>query len=354
MKRPLIFRIVIALILCIAIAAIIILPRLSFNTEGKPEQKKSRSTPVHVQVISPSELQENLSITGTVLPFKEVDLTSETSGRITKITMEEDEFVEEGDLLVKLNDGPLQAQLQQAQHQKALLEKQLNRKTQLLEKEGISQESYDQTKTDLESTKAEIQQIREQIEQTEIRAPFDGIVGLKYVEVGSYISASTQVARIRQMNPVKLDFSIPGKYAHLVEKGQQIEFRTEGADSIRTAEIYAIEPGIDQSTRTLPIRAVYPNKANKLIPGQFVTIDLTLTTTDQALMIPAKALVPELGGQKLYLYRNGQSHSKGVEIGKRTADQVQVTQGLNAGDTVITQGIQSVGDGTPVKVKAWE
>ncbi|MDW8466642.1 MAG: efflux RND transporter periplasmic adaptor subunit [Chloroherpetonaceae bacterium] len=191
--------------------------------------------------------------------------------------------------------------------------------------------------------------IKAQIDKTEVRAPFNGVVGLRYVSVGSYISPTTRIASIQNICPLKLDFSIPEKYATLVRKGDKVLFRVQGIDKVLEGQVYAIEPKIDPATRTLPIRAIYPNSDRRILPGAFAEVELLLQNADSAVMIPSEALVPELKGQKVFVAKQGKAVAKSVEIGLRTDREIQVTSGLSDGDTVITTGILQLRPGMAVQ-----
>lgn len=348
------------LLICgVLLTAALVVPNLQFlmaqdEDNGGKGGKKKQPTPVYVQVLKTERLIEKLTVSGTVIPAKEVQMTTESSGKITSLPLQEGQYVQKGDLLLKINDKELQARLTRTRHQKKLLEQQVYRKKKLLEQKGISQEEYDQAKTELESIKADIQLIQAQVEKTEIRAPFDGVVGLKHVSEGSYVSPDTRVAMLRQVQPLKIDFSIPGKHAHALEEGQSISFTTNGLDSTRTARIYATESAIETSTRTLHIRALYDNKDRQVMPGSFAEINLSLSSEEGAVMVPAESIISELQGKKVFLYKNGKSIPRTVQTGQRQSQRVQVTKGLSAGDTIITRGIQKIRPSSPVTIKKVE
>jgi membrane fusion protein (multidrug efflux system) len=350
----------IGLILLIAATAFLLSPLLQpLNADDSPDKsddpaKKQPKTPVHATVATPEALTNTLEVTGTVIPEQQVALKTEASGRITALPLEEGSEVQKGDLLLKINSAELQAELKQAQQQKQLLKQRLDRKAKLLEQKGISQESYDETKTEFESTKAQVALLKAQIAKTTIRAPFSGTLGLKQVNRGSYVSPATEVIQLAKRQPVKLDFSVPGKYAPLIERGQPIRFRPDNQDTTLTATIHAIEPAISQDTRKLQLRARYANDNQLLRPGSFVDIELRLTTDSDALLVPSIAVIPELDGKKVFVYRNGKTYPQPVETGQRTGTQVQVVKGLQPGDTVISKGIQKIRKGTAVTIQAME
>jgi len=301
-------------------------------------------------VATPQSVDNKVAATGSIMANEEVELKCETAGKITNLSLREGARVRKGDLLVKINDADLQAQLKKAQSLVKLDEDNEAREKKLLEINGISKEEYDVALTTLFGAKADVELIEAQIQKTEIKAPFDGIVGLKNVSEGSYISNTNVVANLEQLDPMKIDFSIPEKYMNQVKVGDVINFSVAGSQENYKGEIYAIEPRIDIASRTLEIRAHAPNREGKLRSGAFATIELVLAHLDSVIMVPTQAIVPALKSQLVYVSKDGFAVPKVVETGIRTDVSIQITKGLDAGDTVITTGIMLLRPGLPVKV----
>jgi len=337
-----------------AVVVIILLAIPKINFSESPENvsnfNPNAKVLVNAHIVKPEVLGNNVITSGTVLANEEVDLKSEIAGKITQIAFKEGSRVKEGDLLVKTNDSELQAQLKREQFKFELLKDKEYRQKKLLEREAISQEEYDDALNQLNVSHAEVDLIKAQIEKTEIRAPFDGIIGLKSVSEGSFINSSIVIASLQNINPIKIDFSIPERYAGSVKIGDKINFKVVGEDEKNIATVYAIEPRIDPVTRTLKIRALYSNPKGKILPGSFADVELVLDKIENALMVPTQAVVPELKGQKVYLYKSGKVVSQKIETGIRTDIKVQATAGLQPNDTLITSGILQVRDGIPVKI----
>ncbi|MDZ7715953.1 MAG: efflux RND transporter periplasmic adaptor subunit [Balneolaceae bacterium] len=326
-----------------------------FSDDNNATQQSSRPPlQVDVTIVQAQQAQDKIFTTGTVLANEEVELRSEVSGKITEIYFKEGQKVKKGELLLKVNDSELKAQLQRAQYRLKLATELERRQNKLLEKGGISQENYDATLNEVNVLKSEVALIKAQIDKTEIRAPFDGVVGLKYVSQGSYISPSTRIASLQNINPVKVDFSVPERYVNMVKEGDKISFTVQGTDKEFEGEIYAIEPKIESQTRTLQIRALSDNKEGLLVPGAFADLELILRTIDDAIMIPTISLVPELQGQKVYLYKQGKVVQQRVQTGIRTEDQVQITEGVQPGDTLLTTGFLQVREGMSVEINEIE
>ncbi len=309
---------------------------------------------VKVLVIRPETLTNKILTTGTVIANEEVELRSEISARLIRIYFKEGTRVSRGSVLIKLNDADLQAQLIKAEASKKLAESNEQRQRVLFDKQLLTQEIYDATVRDLNASKADVELLRAQIDKTEIRAPFDGIIGLKYVSEGSYLTPTTKIATLQNIGAVKIDFSIPERYSGQIEKDSPIAFTVQGSEKSYEARVFAVEPKIDLNTRSVQLRAICTNAEGKVFPGSFANVELALKTTDQAIMIPTETLIPELKGQKVFLFENGQARSRPVKTGLRTDTKIQITDGLQAGDSLIVSGIIQLRSGMPVKISETE
>lgn len=301
-------------------------------------------------VVHPQPLENVVRSSGTVLASESVDLVAEAAGRIEKIYFREGARVKKGDLLVKINDDDLQAQLKKTELQIKLAEEQEKRQRQLFEISGISQEQYDIAVNQVNTLKADRDNLVAMIRKREIRAPFDGRIGLRYVSEGSYVSSTTRIASMQKIDLLKVDFSIPEKYAGQVVVGDLVQFKSEETKQQFTGRLYAIEPKIDPATRTLQLRAFVENKNESILPGSYVQIELKLRKIPNALLVPTQAIIPVLRGQTLFVRKNGVAVSVPVKTGIRTASLVQITEGISAGDTVLTTGLMQLRTGMKVNV----
>jgi membrane fusion protein (multidrug efflux system) len=299
-------------------------------------------------VVVPRHLSDIIKQSGTLKPDEEVELSFETSGKIVGINFTEGSRVKKGELLAKINDRPLQAQLEKLVAQLKMAEAKEFRQRSLLEKDAISQESYDQVQTDVQSLNADINLIRARISETELRAPFDGIIGLRDLSEGSFVTSTTKIVRLTKISPLKMEFAISQKYASEIKIGYPITFNIEGFSKPFNASVYAIEPKIDMETRTIVLRAMYQNKNEELKPGVSANITLELSNVDNAIAIPTEALIPETEGVKVFIYKKGKAQSVKVNLGLRTEALVQITEGLNFGDTLITSGIMQLRQNLPI------
>ena len=319
-----------------------------------PAAAKKNILNVNGLVISHQSLTEDITMVGNLLPDEEVDLTFETSGKIIEINFNEGTRVKKGDLLAKVNDRPLQAQLKRYEAQLKLAQDRVYRQSTLLEKDAVSQEAFEQARTELAILNADIDIVKQNIALTELRAPFDGVIGLRNVSEGVYASPSVVVAKLTKVSPLKIDMYIPERYADDIKVGTPLSFTVEGQNHTYSASVYAKESEVDMETRTLAVRATYPNTNGQLMPGRFITAKIRMSDIPQAIAIPTEAIVPEMGVDKVYVYRSGKAHAVTVKTGLRTDAQIHIIEGIELGDTIITSGTLQLREGLPVELDVIE
>jgi len=330
------------------------MPRLlaSGTDEGSgPSQGGTSAMTVDWVVAEPGTTVDRLQTSATLRANESVELTAEASGKVTSIRFEEGTRVRAGQLLLTINNAELQAERRRLEYRLQLAQDREARQERLLERGGVSQEEYDAIANEVSVLEAELDLVEAQIEKTRVRAPFDGTVGLRTVSEGSYISPQTPITTLQSLDPIKLDLSVPEQYASRIEPGQSLRFTVRGSDDTFEATVYAVEPQIAPDTRTLPLRARAENPGGQLRPGAFADAELRLGTVSDALMVPAFAVLPTLGGQRLFLVEDGVATPRNVRLGIRTDSTVQVAEGIAPGDTVITSGIQDLRAGLPVTPK---
>lgn len=322
----------------------------SENDKSKDPKAKNKTTKVNGIVVVPQTFENNLSLSGSIEANEQVEIRSEVSGIVEGIYFTEGTNVNKGQLLFKVNDIELRAQLRQQETKESLASENERRAGLLLKKEAISQEEYDIARADFKSAQAQTQLIRAQIGKTSVRAPFSGKIGLRSISPGTYITPDILVAKLVNVSQLKITFSIPEKYAGQMKINTPLAFTTAGSASVYTAKIYAIEPEISVTTRTLQIRAVADNKDGKLLPGTFADIELPLQKINDAIVIPSEAIIPVQDGKKVFTVLNGKAKENKVETETRTDKDVLILSGLKAGDTVLTSGVMSLKEDAPVKV----
>ena len=349
-KIPAWLSVVIVMSLLIASKFIFFPKNNSSNTKGGAG-KTSLLIAVNYFVVQTSNFENEVYTAGKIGAHNQVELVPEIAGKITAIYFKEGEYVAKGALLVKLNDSDLQATLLKIRSQIQLSQQKLTRLEALLKINGSSQEDFEIQQNELESLKADEAFTRAQIAKTNITAPFSGQAGLRNVSEGSFVNSATSVVSLVQMKPVYVEFSIPEKYNAIFFKGCQVKFRSEKMDSSQVfdAKVYAIEPLVDEATRSIRARAEYTG--NQIFyPGSFVNTYVNLGKTHNTIMVPTQAVVATLKGQKVFVCKMGQALEVPVKIGLRTDKTIQVTEGLSAGDTILTTGLMSLKKDSKVKL----
>lgn len=346
------FKYILYLIVTLGVLALAYFLFFDKGEESSKQPKGSGKSTINVEgiIVTPQSAADTLKLTGNIEADEKVEIRSEVSGIVERIYFSEGTPVSKGQVLLKINDVELQAQLRQAETRRQLTSENERRARLLLEKGAISQEEYDIASADFKTAQAQIQLIRAQISKTSVRAPFSGVIGLRNISPGAYISSDMLITTLVKSNPVKITFSIPEKYAGMLKVNTPIQFKVANHPETFTATVYAIQPEIEINTRTLTVRARATNPDGKLIPGTFANIAFDLNEVDDALMVPSEAIVPVQGGKKVFVYKNGKAREVMVETGSRNRSDVVVLSGLNPNDTVITSGVLSLKDSAGVNL----
>ena len=331
--------------------------RISENKKQKMEAgggggKDGKKPPMAVNgvIVSPQDFANTLSLAGSIEANEQIEVRSEVSGIAEKIFFAEGAKVSKGQVLVKINDVELRAQAVQAKTRQTLAAENERRARLLLQKEAISQEEYDIASADYKTAIAQTQLINAQIGKTSIRAPFSGTIGLRNISPGTYVTPTTLITSLVNSSQIKITFSIPEKYASQMKVNTPVTFTVAGSTDKFQAKVYALEPSVEVTTRTLKVRAIAENAQGKLLPGTFANVILPLDEVADAFVIPTEAIVPIQGGKKVFVAKNGQADEVMVETGTRTDKDIVVLSGLKAGDTVLTTGVLTLKKEAPVKV----
>ncbi|HEX9735868.1 MAG TPA: efflux RND transporter periplasmic adaptor subunit [Thermoanaerobaculia bacterium] len=337
-----------------ALAAPKIVSLSAARDEAAAPPPAARVLKVRTHAVRPELLVERLATTGTLRANEQVEITSEIAGKVVAILFDEGSRVDAGQVLVRIDDAELSAERQRIRHQLELAEIREARQRQLLDEGVQSQQDYDFALSQLNVLRSELQVLEAQLTKTEIRAPFAGTLGLRYVSLGSYLSPQTRIASLQDVDPIKVDFSVPEKYAAQVRLGGRISFRVGGTDGPFTGEVYAVEPSVERETRSLLLRARSPNPGGRLLPGAFADVEVVVREVAGALAVPNLAVIPELGGKKVFVYEDGKAQERRVETGIRSAEWIEVTTGLEPGDQVIVSAIQQLRPGLAVEPEVAE
>ena len=326
----------------------------STNTKtDAPVMNKGGNAPIAAQVfvVNASQFSSGIQAVGTLLANEEVDIISEISGKIVGIYFEEGKTVKQNQLLVKVEDTDLQAQLKRAEHQLKLTSERLNRQKILLDKDAVSREEFDMVQTDYNILLTDIELLKTKIAKTEIKVPFSGTIGFRNVSIGSYLQPNTIISHLTDHNKLKVEFSIPEKYAMTSLVGKKIVFKTETSTEEYEAIVYAVDSKVDIITRTVVVRGLYNNAKGTLKSGMFVRLTLVTDTSSDVILIPTQAIVPEMDGKKVWVVLDGKAQSKPVVTGFRSDNNIEILSGLETGDTVMITGLMQVKEGSLIKVE---
>jgi len=323
----------------ITVLAITLFACQSTAPEAKSAKKQITGLKVEAFIVNPSILDQSITISGTLKPYEETVIMPEVSGRVVAINLQEGKTVKRGTILIELFNEDLKAQLRKSLAQLQIAEETLKRQNELIKVSGISQSDYDQAQLQVKSITADIEVLNVQIGRTKIKAPFDGTVGLRNVSLGAQVSTSTALVTLREVDQLKLDFSVPEKYSSEIKPGTKVQFTLQGDDQKYDAEVIASEQGIDYSTRNLKARAVVKNPSPSLVPGAFATVELRLKQIEQALMIPTQAVIPQEKDKRVIVASQGKAKFVIVKTGIRNSSRINVMGGINSGDTIITTGL---------------
>jgi len=316
-----------------------------------PKNAPKPVIPVQGFIAKFQPFDQSIQINGTLEANEMVDLRTEVSGIVDQIYFQEGQKVNKGQLLLKINDRDLRAQLAQAVSRETLTKENERRAKLLLQKEAISQEEYDITYSEWITSKSQIDFIQAQLAKTKVVAPFSGTIGLRKISKGAYLTPTTTIGNLVDNTKIKLSFSIPEKYANQLNTNTEITFSNKAQSKDYTAKVYAIEPMVDANTRTLQIRAICNQPDRSLIPGTFVQIQLPLQDIPNAILVPTEAIIPIQNGKKLFLVKNGVAQDQIVETINRTDKEVIVVSGIKEKDTILISGVMSLRNGSPVQVK---
>ncbi len=333
--------------LCLLFAAIIFVAcgDSTKSTKGNDKggsNEKNKSIGVHVYVIKPESFAEEIEVPGNLVANESVEIHPEMAGRITFLNIQEGKTVEKGALIAKLFDGDLLAQLKKLEVQLQLAQKTEERQSQLLRVQGISQQDYDISLLQVNNLKADIGIIKTNLDKTEIRAPFKGKMGLKNLSVGAYVTPATLITSINQTDILKVDFTVPEKYTGKIKVGQKVSLLTAESSIATTATVIATSSAVLENSRSLQIRAQFNNSGRSFLPGSFAKVKIQFTPDPKAKMIPAQAILPQARGKKVILYKDGLAVFQDITTGVRNAEKVQITEGVQLGDTLVVTGLMYV------------
>jgi membrane fusion protein (multidrug efflux system) len=325
----------------------------SAGAPGKGAGGPPAGAPVAVEVaaVKTARVQEDVGAIGTLRSNESVVVRPEISGRISRIEFDEGRPVQKGQLLVALDASVNAAEVLQAKANLALAETSFNRTTELEREKFVSSNAKDQALNALRVAQATLALAEARLAKTEIRAPFAGVIGIRQVSVGDYVKEGQDLVTLEDISSLKVDFRLPELLLADLKRGQSVEVTSDALPGrTYTATLDAIDPLVDQNGRAVVLRARLRNTDGQLRPGMFVRTRVILAERPRALLVPEEALIPVGADQYVYLVRGEKAARVRVRTGLRRDAQVEITEGLQAGDTVVTAGQLKLRDGATVRI----
>lgn len=323
--------------------------------KGKAEKatapKESPPVLVDVLIAEKQPISNIIEANGTVIPSEYVELRPEISGRLTYLNLSEGKNIAKGAVIARVNDADLRAQYQKSKVQLDLAQKTVERYKQLLDINGLNQADYDAALNQVNSLGADMAYTQALIDKTVIRAPFSGVVGLRQVSPGAFVTPTTVIATLQQTQQVKIDFTLPDMYADAIRIGASVDLQTDAATKAKSkAVILATEPGANTDTRNLKVRALL--QGEKVNPGAFVKVFIDAGKQRSSVKIPANCIIPDDRNNQVILVKNGMASFVNITTGIREANSVEVLSGINPGDSVIVTGVLFARPKSKVKVRS--
>jgi membrane fusion protein (multidrug efflux system) len=325
-------------------------PDASGRASAASSARAGAPLPAEAYTVATTTVSETVPALGSLLANESVTIVAESSRRIVEVHFQEGALVQKGELLLKLDDGDLRAELMRLEGRRGLAVATEERQRELVAQKLVSQQEYDRARSELTAIQGELEAVKVALAKTEIRAPFSGRVGLRRVSEGAYVSSNTPLTTLQDLGRLKLDFTLPERYADEVRAGQTFSFRVEGRGESFSGRVTAVEPVIDSATRSLLVRGVVPNPQGVLTPGASASVEFEVRSAD-GILIPSRALVPSIKGHNVFVLRDGRAAEQPVTIGLRTAERVQILAGLAPGDTVLTSNLLRLRAGVPIRVE---
>jgi membrane fusion protein, multidrug efflux system len=320
-------------------------------TPAAPVAAAKPGLPVKAEVVQIRKVSDDVSAVGSLLAEESVIIRPEIDGRIIGLHFQEGQAIAAGAKLVTIDSTEYEAQTAAQRADLKTEEQRLVRTKELFEQKFISKDALDVQVGNVARLRAHVDEAESRTAKTVIRAPFAGILGLRQVSPGAYVKAGTDIVRLENVSSIKVDFRIPENYLSKIHPNQEIAIKLDAyPGEAFTGRVYAVEPVVDERTRTIAMRARIPNKDTKLKPGMFVRVAVTLENRPNAVIIPEEAIWPQ--GKSSFVYRvvDGKAALTKVEIGNRSPGSVEILKGLAANDMVITDGQIKLKDGAPVSV----
>ncbi len=331
----------------LVVVTIIVFLTISCNKK-KDHSKEKPPVVVDIIVAWQEIILSTIEVNGSALSEEMIDLQPEISGRLVFLNLPDGGNVKAGTILARINDNELQAQLEQQKVQLALAKKTEQRLNTLLAINGVTQAEYDAAFGQMNTLSASIKILNAQIDKTIIKAPFNGILGLRLVSLGAYITPQTILGTLQQTDKIKIDFSVPESYSSVLKIGNTIQVQSNGNDVKQTAIINSIDPQIRIDNRSIKVRARL--QSGSLQPGEFVKV--IINSDRKGIMVPSNSIIPDASSNKVVVIKKKKACFVNVETGVRNADAIELLSGVESGDSIVVSGVLFVRPNANVKIRS--
>ena len=323
--------------------------QLQDSSSASAPVPQSFSVPVELSVVESGTFVEREVSVGSIVSDEEVIIRSEIAGRIARIGFREGEEVEAEQILIVIDDSIYRAEFNQAGARLKLSEANFDRAVDLERRGAGTQRALDEALSKLQEDRATLDLAKARLARTEIRAPFSGMIGLRKISPGDYVTAGQEIVNLEAIDPIKVAFKMPETLLAAVQSGQQILVEVDAFPGKKfPGEIYAIDPRVEASGRSIELRAHVPNPNGWLRPGLFARVDIIFERRENAVLIPERALVPIQSRQTVFVVKDGSAETRDVTTGGRVDGNVEILSGLVPGETIVTAGQLKLREGTPV------
>lgn len=334
-------------------------PRVPAAAQDRPGSVAAGGTPqakavaVETAKVRAARTSTDIRAIGSLQSDETVQLAPEIAGRVLEIDFIEGTKVKSGDVLVRLDDALARAEVKDAEARLSFAEANNERARQLSRTGNVTERSRDEAVTNLETARAAVELARTRLDKHLLRAPFDGTAGVRRVSVGAFVAVGTPVVNIEKIDRLKVDFTVPEIYLTAISAGQTVDVIVDAIPGrVFEGKIYAIDPQIDVNGRALKVRAVIDNEDLVLRPGLFARVLIKGAVKRDVVMVPESAILPRAGEHFVFRVEEGTAKQVRVKLGERSGGEVEIAEGLAAGDTVVTAGQHKLRDGAAVEAVA--
>jgi len=327
-----------------------LLPFLFLFACDAPEQQRGDfAIPVRTQAVTEETIVDQIELVGNLLANESVEIRPEVAGILEEVLFEEGDEVKKGMAIARIDREELGAEYSEAEANLRLAKSNYDRVEKLFKQRTISRQEYDEARRQYNTARAIAERIASRLEETEILAPFDGRMGERHVSPGQYVDSAVVLAELVDATPVKAEFMVPERFVSELDKGKKVKIEV-GAypNDIFEGEVYFIAPSVDPATRTILLKATVPNEQHLLKPGMFASLNLILSEEGKSVVIPEEALTLISQKPAVFVVSDGKAEMRRVKTGIRAPGKIQILEGLQSGETLITAGLQKIRDGVPV------